>query len=279
MPELAEVEYYRKQWNPGVGCRVERVHLHAGKRVFRDTDTNLLTGTLPGKRLLESRAHGKTMLFIFAEDVYLTIHLGMAGRLRPSVKEHLPEKHDHFVLYTEKNALVFNDYRLFGRVMLDVGTEPDWWRNRAPGVLDDTLDRAAVKAFLARHAKAPVKAVLLDQTRFPGIGNWMADEILWRARIHPACPSGAISPQKVTALFTQIKAVARDAMEVIIGTDWSDPPEHWLFNHRWRDHGTCPDSGKPLKRATIGGRTTCWSPALQRLPRKATGCLRKTVTQ
>jgi formamidopyrimidine-DNA glycosylase len=49
----------------------------------------------------------------------------------------------------------------------------------------------------------------------------------------------------------------------VIGTDWGRPPDDWLFNHRWMDGGSCPHTGKPLRREKIAGRTTCWSPAWQ----------------
>jgi formamidopyrimidine-DNA glycosylase len=61
-----------------------------------------------------------------------------------------------------------------------------------------------------------------------------------------------------------LRQVCRDALKVI-GKDWSDPPSHWLFNHRWSDGGKCPASRALLKRAPVGGRTTCWSPAKQKL--------------
>ena len=92
----------------------------------------------------------------------------------------------------------------------------------------------------------------------------MADEILWRAAIHPRQLAGDLSPAQTTALYREIRTVCRDAMRVI-GKDWSDPPDSWLFNHRWKKGGTCPHTGAKLQHATIGGRTTCWSPARQKL--------------
>jgi formamidopyrimidine-DNA glycosylase len=59
-----------------------------------------------------------------------------------------------------------------------------------------------------------------------------------------------------------IREVCTDALRVI-GKDWSDPPDTWLFNHRWEKGGRCPRTRGPLLHATIGGRTTCWSPRRQ----------------
>ena len=68
MPELAEVEYFRRQWNAGIGNRVIKIAQHADKRVFRGTDTRALRRELAGARLLTSEARGKRMLFRFSNE-------------------------------------------------------------------------------------------------------------------------------------------------------------------------------------------------------------------
>jgi len=110
----------------------------------------------------------------------------------------------------------------------------------------------------------------LMQERFPGIGNWMADEILWRAAIHPAQPAGSLTPAEINTLYREIRTVCRNALNAIAGRGDLLPhdlnvgiPDTWLFNHRWRDGGRCPRTKQPLERADIGGRTTCWSPSRQ----------------
>ncbi|MGC9452312.1 MAG: Fpg/Nei family DNA glycosylase [Oceanipulchritudo sp.] len=264
MPELAEVEFFRKQWNHGLRKTVREVLLHPTARIFRETDPRTLEEALTGARLLSSEAHGKQLCFRFSGSVFLGIHLGMAGRLLPARPEIVPGKHEHLVLVMKGVALVFSDYRMFGKVLLHKGAAlPPWWGDLPPRPQDPEFDRARLREILARFRRRPLKALLLDQQCFPGIGNWMADEILWRARIHPATAADHLSPGKRAALFIQLKAVCEDALRVI-GTDWGDPPDSWLFNHRWKRGGTCPVSGKPLAHETIGGRTTCFSPAIQK---------------
>lgn len=70
----------------------------------------------------------------------------------------------------------------------------------------------------------------------------------------------------------ECRRVCRQALVVIAGRGRKLPkdlnagiPRTWLFKHRWRRGARCPLTGKPLVRATIGGRTTCWSPARQKL--------------
>lgn len=265
MPELAEVEFYRKQWAPITGKRILRVHAHSGKRIFRDAAVEVMANALTRRNVKASFAHGKQMLFQFTGGHWLSVHLGMTGKLFCEPLPYIPGKHDHLVIFTKTRAAVLNDPRLFGRLHYESSQGfPGWWRHLPPDLLSDAFTQRDMVQFLKRRKRSPIKAVLLMQERFPGIGNWMADEILWRAGVHPATEAGILSPRKQAALFGAIKEVCDDAMNVI-GEDWSAPPDDWLFNHRWRSGGVCPKTNKPLKRETIGGRTTCWSPARQKL--------------
>lgn len=272
MPELAEVEHSRRQWNPGLGQPVRDVIIaRPGIRIFRDADPGLLCQLLPGQTLLESEARGKQMLFRFSGDLWLGIHLGMNGELRreEAPAEYVPRKHDHLILHQDERALVFEDRRFFGRVRLHQGGEPPaWWTAIAPSLLSREFTADALGTFLARRKRTPLKALLLMQERFPGVGNWMADEILWRARLHPTTRAGELqAPAETARLFRTVRWVARTAVEVI-DDDWRYPA-HWLFTHRWEPGGHCPRCRAALERATVGGRTTCWCPRCQ--PEKEDG--------
>lgn len=266
MPELAEVEYYRKQWDPGVGARIVSVELHARKRIFRGSDPRAIIRGLTGRRLLRSTARGKQMLFKFSGRHWLGIHLGMSGTIRIEAASFRPLKHDHLLLRQTKRALIFRDPRLFGRVRFDHGkSAPEWWTVAGPEIHSRQFGPKFVADFLRRHGRAPIKAVVLLQAGFPGIGNWMADEILWRARIAPATRSGALDPTQQAALRRATRFVSREALR-IIGHDYADPPKSWLIHQRSKAGGVCPRDGTPLSRATIGRRTTAWCPKCQISP-------------
>jgi formamidopyrimidine-DNA glycosylase len=274
MPELAEVEFYRRRWDEAArGARVRRIDVNAGKKVFRGTDVTALTAALTGATLLESAAAAKQMRFRFSGGASLGIHLGMSGELTVVAPETPRGRHDHLVLETDSARLVFTDPRMFGRVLFHAGpAEPTWWTSIAPALTAAEFTREAVAAFLSRRRRAPIKAVLLMQERFPGVGNWMADEILWRAAIHPRRQAGSLTPKEVAALWRECRRVAALALRHIAGAGGALPvdlnvgiPRQWLFLHRWTEGGMCPRTGRPLARATIGGRTTCWSPARQKL--------------
>lgn len=274
MPELAEAEFFRKRWHLAArGAQVTAVHTHARAKIFRGTDVTALRRALPGARFLDSEARAKQMLFRFSGDAWVGVHLGMSGELRAEPPGYAPQKHDHLVVATPGHALVFTDPRMFGRVQFHHGAGPPaWWTKIAPPIVSDAFTVEAVAAFLRRRARAPIKAVLLMQERFPGVGNWMADEILWRAAIHPKRLAGSLTSSEVRALWRVSRQVCRAALVTIAGRGDDLPaklneriPGQWLFNHRWEDGGRCPKTKTPLRRAEIGGRTTCWSPARQKL--------------
>jgi formamidopyrimidine-DNA glycosylase len=101
------------------------------------------------------------------------------------------------------------------------------------------------------------------QNGFSGVGNWMADEILWRAAIHPATRAEMLSQTRRRNLFRATKFVATRSLETL-GDDFSDPPRGWLIHQKWKREGVCPKHRTRLSRAIIGGRSTVWCPRCQK---------------
>jgi formamidopyrimidine-DNA glycosylase len=118
----------------------------------------------------------------------------------------------------------------------------------------------------------------LDQALFPGVGNWMADEICWRMNVHPATPTAQID---ASALRKETRFVTRGALRHVADKNESlladrkkgfaaggyvaeVPPHSWLFQHRWKKGGSCPRCETLLARDTIATRTTAWCPSCQK---------------
>jgi formamidopyrimidine-DNA glycosylase len=262
MPELAEVAFFAKQWTPGIGEPVIRVAANATARVFKETAAAAYPPGLNGLRLLGIETHGKQMLFRFGPktttSAWLGGHLGMTGEIRLEATDFTPTKHDHLVLFQKRRALVFRDPRKFGALRLDVGPQaPAWWAELPTSIFSPHYTLAHITAFLTRHGKSLIKPLLLDQSAFPGIGNWMADEILWRTRIHPTALAASLSKPQLKKLHTAVIDIGRYAMDTI-GQTYADPPPNWLFTHRWKPGGHCPKCNQELLRESLRGRTACW---------------------
>jgi formamidopyrimidine-DNA glycosylase len=264
MPELAEVYYYSTQWNVGIGKPVRRVHVNPQARVYRGCDASELADNLIGARLKHTSTHGKQMLFAFSGGHWLTVHLGMTGELSAKPEPYEPGKHDHLVLHLSHSALIFTDPRKFGRIDYHRGPEsPAAWKELPAHPLSDDFTVALVADALKRHGRTPLKTLLLDQAYFPGIGNWMADELMWQMKLRPQTPAGSLDTKQTRALWRLIRKICEVSLKTI-GVDWSDPPAHWLFKYRWdKGHG-CPRCGTALVRESVRGRTACWCPACQK---------------
>jgi formamidopyrimidine-DNA glycosylase len=266
MPELAEVEFYRHQWDCGLNQPIRAVALHEQTRVLRGVDLGALTQRLRHARYQSSSARGKQMLFRFSGGRWLGLHLGMTGELLVQLPDAVPGKHDHLVLFQKERALVFRDARQFGRVRFHLGPDaPVWWTVLPPDVTSGAFTQAAMTAFLNRHRKLPIKAALLLQDGFPGIGNWMADEILWRAAVHPRTRVGELTGNVLGQLWRQVRRVSLGALRHV-SPAFGDPPRGWLFRERWSEAGRCPRDRTPLLRETVGGRTAAWCPRCQPQP-------------
>lgn len=264
MPELAEVFYYAQRWATGYGSRVVDVAVHEKSRVFRECDVAALQRGLTGAKLKASRTHGKQMLFEFSGGRWLGVHLGMTGELSIKPVPYAPAKHDHLVLRTKSQALVFNDPRQFGRISYNEGKSPPaWWCELPPQPMDDGFTLELINCILQRHSRQPLKALLLDQRYFPGIGNWMADEVMWQLKLPPHIAAGSLTHKQSRELWRTVRKICEVALKTI-GVDWRDPPKSWLFIHRWKRDNNCPRCGTKLKHESLRGRTACWCSICQK---------------
>lgn len=258
MPELIEVERYREAAATVVGRRIRRVEA-TDDWYLKGATTAAGLRVLRGAEVTAARRIGK-LLLLDTDGPVLGLRFGMTGRLVVDGTAPIdrlvysPERLDpawvRFALGFEGGGrLEVVDPRRLGGVELDPPEDrlgPDALAVR-PAELRDRLARSA----------APLKAFLLDQQRVAGVGNLIADEVLWRAGLDPARPARDLTAAEVRRLHRHLRPTILE-MSDRGGSHTGD-----LYEARVRG-GLCPRDGEPLLRRTIGGRTTYSCPRHQR---------------
>ena len=195
-------------------------------------------------------------------------------------KEEWPPRFWKFNLETTGNPKVevaFTDSRRFGRVRLVdcPGAEIRKFSPLKENGPDPVVDRDIfTEEYLKQKMQkrhVPIKALLLDQAMISGIGNWVGDEIMFQARLHPEQYSDEFSDDDISKLYKAIVYVCDTAVENLGDSDKF--PSDWLFNHRWgkgkKDAATTLPTGEKISFITVGGRTSCIVPSVQKKRGKA----------
>ena len=218
-----------------------------------------LAAAVDGRRVTAARRIGK-LLLLDTDGPTLGLRFGMTGRLLvdgvPGVGElqyasvrDVPAWDRLALGFAEGGELRVRDPRRLGGVILD----PD---EAALGVDAAAVRPAQLRDALAGSA-APLKARLMDQARLAGVGNLIADEVLYRAALDPARPAGSLDPAEVRRLHRHLRSTIDDLLSRG-GSHLGD------FIPARGPGGTCPRDGTPLVRRTVGGRTTWSCPRHQR---------------
>lgn len=263
MPELAEVETWRQlAHRTAVGQRIEAVTTWEDEIIYdRNTTAEVVEG-LTGATLTGTERQGKHFWFLFDRPGHLYVHFGMSGSLWALTAEEERPSHAKIELQLENgDRLVYRNMRRIGRLrwLQDVrAVEP------VLSLGPDPFDPAFTKAFVAEKLakrKSHIKATLLNQSIFAGVGNWIADEVLYQAGISPFRRCNELSEKDVQNLYRILLRILKKAVEV--EADDSRFPKNWLFHYRWGKKAEKTAKGETIQFDTIGGRTAAWVPAKQ----------------
>jgi formamidopyrimidine-DNA glycosylase len=270
VPELLEVELYRRLATSALERPISSVTVSDRHVLAPLTSGAGLRRALVGRSFTAARRRGKLLLLDVGADQAgtvggptLGIRFGMTGDLavdgRPAVDRLLysggrrDRRWVRFrVGFADGGGLSLHDPRRFGRVGLDPDEHtlgPD-----ATAVTVGELRRALSTG--GRGPGPPLKARLLDQSRLAGIGNLLADEILWRAGLSPWRPSASLSEAELRRLHRHL----RTTLDVLLSRGGSHTGD--LMVER-QPGGHCPKDGTELSRSVVGGRTTWWCAAHQ----------------
>src|SRR5262245_31075147 len=222
------------------------------------------------------RRRGKHLWFELDRRPWPSFHFGMTGgfhspavktvKLKSSgTKNRAPNWPQRFWNLKLKSTGAGERWMTDARRLVRIGFRTDP-RNEPPISLlgfDALHELPSSRKFhdLLHPRKAPIKAVLLDQGFSAGVGNWIADEVLYQARIDPRRRAHTLTARETARIRYRIGSVLRTALRV--GADGDRFPKSWLFHYRW-DRGVPTARGEALRHQTIGGRTTAWAPAVQK---------------
>jgi formamidopyrimidine-DNA glycosylase len=245
--------------------------------VFEDVRPRQVVRALTGRRILGAHRHGKHLWLDLDRRPWPVIHFGMSGGIhvqgaprvrlvssrRRAAGEAWPPRFTKLHLQLDDGARVaYADARRLGRVRLrhDPRHEPPvsllgFDALREVPTAPRLLERLAARS-------APIKAVLLDQSFSAGVGNWIADEVLYVARVSPRRRADSLTADEVRRLRRALVTVVGTAVKLRADSDRFPP--WWLFHRRWDRAVGVSARGEIIRRETIGGRTAAWCPAVQR---------------
>lgn len=257
MPELIEVELYRRALEPVVGRRI--VDVWAAPGYLRPDDPAGARARLVERRIAGTRRVGKLLLVELDAGGPIGLRFGMTGRLvvdgRAPIDSLLyAPKGDQpewvrFRLVLDPGEVVVPDPRRLGSVELDPVPE-----GLGPDAATVTADQLAAAL---TGSSAPLKARLLDQQQVAGLGNLLVDECLFRAGVAPGRVASELDHDEIGRLASTIAGTIVE-LAARGGSHTGDLQPH-------REPGaSCPLDGTALARERIGGRTTYWCPTHQR---------------
>ena len=274
MPELPEVQTVLNTLQTRVmGLRIDRVEAFLPK-IIKTPGPQEFMALLEGRTITGLGRRGKYLLVELDESYLLVIHLRMTGRLIYTNPDNPMEKHTHLVFYlSDGSELRYQDMRQFGTMNLMPLGELDAFcasKKLGPDALDPTLNWNLFKQRIGgRHGQ--IKKLLLDQSLVAGIGNIYANEILWRARIHPERPVESLNTSELRRLYQEMHSVLCEAI-VHRGTTLRDYVDgngnpggfQSLLAVHGREGETCPKCGTDIVRLKTGGRSSFICPRCQR---------------
>jgi formamidopyrimidine-DNA glycosylase len=259
MPELPDVEGFRRYWSRYMsGQRVRRVDVPTAA-IVRNRTPQSLGRALAGRRFERPERHGKWMIAA-TDRPTLLLHFGMTGGLHWSGDDgEERHRHDRLVFVTKDGEMRYRNMRMLGGAWLarDDRELEDIVGSLGPDAAD--LDADDLMTVLDGR-RGGVKATLMNQRVIAGIGNELSDEILWRARIHPARRLSELGPGK----RRELAGVTADVLAASNRHGRIPRELGWLEEQRGRRDARCPRCGRPFGRSRIAGRTSYWCPRCQR---------------
>ncbi|KAL7618425.1 hypothetical protein Lser_V15G01279 [Lactuca serriola] len=314
MPELPEVEAARRAIEENcLGKKIKRSVVADDAKVIDGISPSDFEASLTGKTIVAAHRKGKNMWIQLDSPPFPSFQFGMAGAIyikgvavtkykRSAVNEddEWPSKYSKlFIELDDGLELSFTDKRRFAKVRLlqNPASAPPISELGPDALLEPMTEEELFKSLSKK--KIGIKALILDQSFISGVGNWIADEVLYQARIHPLQSAATISKEQCGALHKSLKEVIRHSVKVNadssrfpvdwlfhsrwgkkpgnlnvaveVGADSSQFPSNWIFHNREKKPEKAFVDGKKIEFINAGGRTSAYVPELQKLSGEQAG--------
>lgn len=272
MPELPEVETVRRGLEKLIlGKKITTIDIRYSKMI--KTDLDQFQKELPGQVVKSMGRRGKYLLFYLTDKVLIS-HLRMEGKYFYYPGQVPERKHAHVLIHFEDGGtLVYEDVRKFGTMELLAPELLEAYflsKKLGPEPTEQDFDLEIFIGAL-KKSKKPIKSHLLDQTLVAGLGNIYVDEVLWRAKVHPASPSQSLTRAEATAIHEQTIEVLGQAVEKggstirtytnAFGEDGTMQDFHQVYDKAGQ---ACSCCGSIIEKIQLGGRGTHFCPKCQR---------------
>ncbi|WP_415715399.1 bifunctional DNA-formamidopyrimidine glycosylase/DNA-(apurinic or apyrimidinic site) lyase [Maridesulfovibrio sp.] len=272
MPELPEVEVISRGLAKSLeGEIIESVKIlnHSSVKM----PWYLFSSRVAGKKITRIHRRAKLLIMDLGEDLHVTFHLKMTGRVLAHEGPTTPQPHTRIVFgLTNGGSIEFHDTRKFGEVRAlnnDELQEWSFYKNLGPEPLEVSAEELAERV---RGRKAQIKGLLLNQSVVAGVGNIYADESLFRSGIHPKAKASDLSNESLVRLFTELQAVLKQAIQENGSSirDYVDAGgDAGGFQNSFKVYGkkgeACPDCGKIFDGATVAGRSSTFCSNCQKM--------------
>ncbi|UYZ63786.1 DNA-formamidopyrimidine glycosylase [Hymenobacter weizhouensis] len=272
MPELPEVETYRRFLHELVVAQtITALEVHDAHVLAVDEDT--LRQAVVGRTVRDTGRLGKNCFLLLDDGRVLVLHFGMTGDVGAYRDPADRPRFTRVTLYLDSGLRVaFIDPRKFGRIRLADSIETyQQAKKLGPDALDISPEQLQQKL---QRRKVAVKPLLLDQSITAGLGNWIVDEVLFQAGIHPERLAHTLQADEYQALHGAIQHVLGTAIRHE-ATYRHFPADFLIHARQWDDSATpgtdahrfCPrHANTEIVKSYVGGRATYVCPVCQPAP-------------
>lgn len=260
MPELPEVHGYQV-YIDSTSLNQKIVNIECRDKRLLKTSLHRFQEYLLGESFTETVRIGKYLFLKTSGPKILLMHFGMTGRPNYYKDPDERPKFGHIVISFENGFhLAFENKRKFGWWQL-VDDVEEYRRDHNLSKDARELTEEEFKESIATR-KTHIKKILMDQSVAAGVGNWMADEILYQSQIHPKHKVEDLTKAQIKKIYNSMQHVIETAIEH--DAHYADFPEEFLIHNR-KEGATCYHTGAEIEKIKVGGRSTYFSPEWQKL--------------